>query len=171
MSKGRYHLFSNLIYILEKEMATHSSILAWRNLWREEPGRLLFMGSHSRTRLKQLSMHTCIGEGNGNPLQYSCLENPRDRGAWWAVVYGVAQSRTRLKWLSSSSSKAIEIKINKWDLIKPTNFSIEKEVINKKVAYKMGGNTCKWCDPQGFHFQNETAPTTQQQKPNNPIEK
>ena len=47
---------------------------------------------------------SCIGEGNGNPLQYSCLENPRDRGAWWAAVYGVTQSRTRLKWLSSSSS-------------------------------------------------------------------
>ena len=46
----------------------------------------------------------CIGEGNGNPLQHSCLENPRDRGAWWAAVYGVAQSRTRLKRLSSSSS-------------------------------------------------------------------
>ena len=46
-----------------------------------------------------------IGEGNGNPLQYSCLENPRDRGAWWAAVYGVAQSRTRLKRLSSSRSR------------------------------------------------------------------
>ena len=46
---------------------------------------------------------SCIGEGNGNPLQCSCLENPRDEGAWWAAVYGVAQSRTRLKWLSSSS--------------------------------------------------------------------
>ena len=46
----------------------------------------------------------CIGEENGNPLQCSCLENPRDGGAWWAAVYGVAQSRTRLKWLSSSSS-------------------------------------------------------------------
>ena len=46
---------------------------------------------------------SCIGEGNGNPLQCSCLENPRDRGAWWAAVYGVAQSRTRLKWLSSIS--------------------------------------------------------------------
>ena len=45
-----------------------------------------------------------IGEGNGSPLQCSCLENPRDGGAWWAAVYGVAQSRTRLKWLSSSSS-------------------------------------------------------------------
>ena len=46
------------------------------------------------------------GEANGNPLQDSCLENPRDEGAWWASVYGVAQSRTRLKCLSSSSSKA-----------------------------------------------------------------
>ena len=45
-----------------------------------------------------------VGEGNGNPLQCSCLENPRDGGAWWAAVYGVAQSRTRLKQLSSSSS-------------------------------------------------------------------
>ena len=49
---------------------------------------------------------SCIGEGNSNPLQYSCLENPRDGGAWWAAVYGVTQSRTRLKRLSSSSSNA-----------------------------------------------------------------
>ena len=48
---------------------------------------------------------SCIGEGNGNPLQCSCLENPRDGGAWWAAVYGVAQSRTRLKRLSSSSDE------------------------------------------------------------------
>ena len=47
---------------------------------------------------------SCIGEGNGNPLQCSCLENPRDSGAWWAAIYGVAQSWTQLKWLSSSSS-------------------------------------------------------------------
>ena len=45
-----------------------------------------------------------IGEGNGSPLQCSCLENPRDGGAWWAAVFGVAQSRTRLRRLSSSSS-------------------------------------------------------------------
>ena len=49
---------------------------------------------------------SCIGEGNGNPLQCSCLKNPRDRGAWWAAVYGVAQSQTRLKRLSSSSSSS-----------------------------------------------------------------
>ena len=48
---------------------------------------------------------SCTGEGNGNPLQRSCLENPRDGGAWWAAIYGVTQSRTRLKQLSSSSSK------------------------------------------------------------------
>ena len=48
---------------------------------------------------------SCIGEGNGNPLQCSCLENPRDGGAWWAAVYGVVQSRTQLKRLSSSSSR------------------------------------------------------------------
>ena len=47
---------------------------------------------------------SCIGEGNGKPLQYSCLENPRDGEAWWAAVYAAAQSWTRLKWLSSSSS-------------------------------------------------------------------
>ena len=50
---------------------------------------------------------SCIGEGNGNPLQCSCLENPRDGGAWWAAICGVAQSRTRLKRLSSSSSTNI----------------------------------------------------------------
>ena len=49
---------------------------------------------------------SCIGEGNGNPLQCSCLENPRDGEAWWAAIYGVAQSRTRLKRLSSSSSSS-----------------------------------------------------------------
>ena len=49
---------------------------------------------------------SCIGEGNGNPLQCSCLENPRDRGAWWAAVSGVAQSRTRLRRLSSNSSSS-----------------------------------------------------------------
>ena len=60
--------------------------------------------TQSWTRLKRLSMLACIGEGNGNPLQYSCLEDPRDRGDRWAAVYGVAQSRRRLKRCRSSSS-------------------------------------------------------------------
>ena len=88
----------------EKEMATHSSIPAWRILWTEEPGGLLSIASQSRTQLKRLSMHVCIGEGNGNPLKYSCLEKPRDRGVSWAAINGVAQSQTRLKQISSSSS-------------------------------------------------------------------
>ena len=54
---------------------------------------------------------SCIGEGNGNPLQCSCLQNPRDRGAWWAAVYQVAQSRTQLKRLSSSSSSSMGRKV------------------------------------------------------------
>ena len=60
---------------------------------------------------EQLHFHfslSCIGEGNGNPLQCSCLENPRDGGAWWAAVYGIAQSRTRLKRLSSRSSSMFQ---------------------------------------------------------------
>ena len=71
----------------------------------EEPGGLQSMGSLRAT--EQLHFHfslSCIGEGNDNLLQCSCLENPRDRRAWWAAVYGVAYSRTRLKQLSSSSS-------------------------------------------------------------------
>ena len=61
----------------------------------------------SQTRLSDfMTSLSCIGEGNGNPVQCSCLENPRDGGAWWAAVYGVAQSWTRLKRLSSSSSSA-----------------------------------------------------------------
>ena len=55
-------------------------------------------------------MHACIGEGNGDPLQYSCLKNPRDGGAWWADVYGVTQREARLKRLSSSSSKSGDLK-------------------------------------------------------------
>ena len=87
-------------------MAPHSSTLAWKIPWTEEPGRLQSMGflrvGHDReTSLSLL----CIGERNGNPLQCSCLENPRDGGAWWAAVYGVAQSRTRLKRLSNSSTE------------------------------------------------------------------
>ena len=60
-------------------------------------------GSDTTERLHFHFSLARIGEGNGNPLQCSCLENPRDWGAWWTAVYGVAQSRTRLKWLSSSS--------------------------------------------------------------------
>ena len=62
-------------------------------------------GSDTTERLHFPFSLSCIGEGNGNPLQCSCLENPRDGGAWWAAIYGVAQSWTQLKQLSSSSSR------------------------------------------------------------------
>ena len=87
-------------------MAPHSSTLAWKIPWMEKPGRLESMGLRESDTTEQLPFHfslSCIGEGNGNPLQCSCLENPRDGRAWWAAVYGVTQSRTQLKRLSSSS--------------------------------------------------------------------
>ena len=89
-------------------MAPHSSTLAWKILWTEEPGGLQSMGSLGvgRDWATSLSL-SCIGEGNANPLQYSCLENPRDGGAWWAAICGVTQSRTPLKRLSSSSSSSM----------------------------------------------------------------
>ena len=137
---------------MEKEVAIHSSILAWRFPWSEEPGRLQSVGlqespgfqpwvrkipwrrkwqptpvslpgqSHGQRSLvgcspwghqeldttERLHFHfsfSCIGEGNGNPLHCSCLENPRDGRAWWAAAYGVAQNRTRLKRLGSCVSK------------------------------------------------------------------
>ena len=115
LSKGLWGVFSNStvqkhqsfgaqLSLSEKAMAPHSSTLAWEIPWTEEPGRLQSMGlwrvGHDWATSPSLS---CIGEGNGSPLQCSCLENPRDRGAWWASVYGVTQSRTRLMRLSSSS--------------------------------------------------------------------
>ena len=78
-------------------MATHSSTLAWRIPWQRSLVGCSPWGSEESDTAKQLHFHfslSCIGEGNGNPLQYSRLENPRDGGAWWAAVYGVAQSRT-----------------------------------------------------------------------------
>ena len=99
---------------------------AWRRQWHPTP--VLLPGkSHGWRSLvgyspwgleesdttERLHFHfslSCIGEGNGNPLQCSCLENPRDGGAWWAAVYGVTQSRTRLKRLSSSSSRGLHAK-------------------------------------------------------------
>ena len=77
-------------------MAPHSSTLAWKMPWMEEPGRLQSMGSLRVRYTEQLHFPfslSCIGEGNGNPLQCSCLENPRDGGAWWAAVHGVAKSQ------------------------------------------------------------------------------
>ena len=96
-----------LTTLMEKAMAPHSRTLAWKIPWMEEPERLQSMGRWGSDTTERLHFHfslSCIEEGNGSPLQSSCLENPRDGGAWWAAIYGVPYSRTRLKWLSSSSS-------------------------------------------------------------------
>ena len=90
-----------------------SSTLAWKIPWTEEPGGPHAVHGVAKTRTRLwLHFHfslSCIGEGNGNPLQCSCLENPRDRGASWAAVYGVAQSQTGLKRLSKSSSRSLDL--------------------------------------------------------------
>ena len=70
--------------------------------WQHSKGYLLLWGKLQKNNLYQITQFK--GKGSGTPLQYSWLENPMDGGAWWATVYGVAQSQTRLKWLSSSSS-------------------------------------------------------------------
>ena len=90
-------------------MAPHSSTLAWKIPWRRSLVGCSPWGREESDTTERLDFHfslSCIGEGNGNPLQCSCLENPRDVAAWWAAVYGVTQSRTRLKRLSSSSSSS-----------------------------------------------------------------
>ena len=82
-------------------MATHSNILAWEIPWMEEPGGLQSMESQKSPAapaarpgpLEGAELLT-LGPLHGNPLQCSCLENPRDGGAWWAAIYGVAQSQT-----------------------------------------------------------------------------
>ena len=85
----------------------------WRSLVSCSP-----FGREESDTTEQLHFHfslSCIEEGNGSPLQCSCLKNPRDGGAWWAALYGVAQSRTRLKRLSSSSSR-VEIRADSFTI-------------------------------------------------------
>ena len=103
-----YVFFCYQSWCPEKAMATHSSTLPWKIPWTEEPGSLQSMGS-LRVGHDWATSLSWIGEGSGNPLQCSRLENPRDGGVWWAAVSGVAQSRTRLKRLSSSSSSRVDV--------------------------------------------------------------
>ena len=103
----------SLLYILASRRQWHPTLVllpgkfhGWRRLVGCSP-----WGCEESDMTDWLHFHfslSCIGEGNGNPLQCSCLENPRDGEAWWAAVCGVAQSRTWLKWLSSSSVDSAE---------------------------------------------------------------
>ena len=119
-------------YHSEKAMAPHSSTLAWKILWMEEPGKLQSMGS-LRVGHEWATSLSRIGEGNGNLLQCSCLENPGDRGAWWAAIYGVAQNWTRLKRLSSSFG--IITLYFKWDIKNLLPFRSFALTIKKKKIY------------------------------------
>ena len=139
-SKGNHHLrvlVKVLLVVLRSAALASPRIFFQRRQW--HPTLVLLPGkSHGWRSLvgcspwglkesdttEQLHFHfSCIGEGNGNPLQCSCLENSRNGGAWWAAVYGVAQSRTRLKRLSSSRS-FFEMKI-----LKPYSRSTNAEVL------------------------------------------
>ena len=121
----------------------------WRRQWHPTP--VLLPGkSHGRRSLvgcspwgcqesdttERLHFHfslSCMGEGNGNPLQCSCLQNPRDRGAWWAAVYGVAQSRTQLKRLSSSSSSS------QYEARAELLFILDRRLSTAIILYLQGG--------------------------------
>ena len=102
----------------EKAMAPHSSTLAWKIPWTEEPGRLQSMWSLRVRRdwVTSLSLFTFMHcRRKWQPTPVFCLENPRDGGVWWAATYGVAQSRTRLNRLSSSSSSSSRAEVE-WRL-------------------------------------------------------
>ena len=98
---------------------------------------------------------SCIGEGNGNPLQCFCLENTRDGGAWWAAVYGVAQSRTQLKRFSSSSSSSV-----RWldGITNSMDLSKLQEIVKKREVWCTAahGVTKSWT-----RFSNWTTTTSQ----------
>ena len=103
-------------------------------------------GSDTTERLHFHLSLSCIGEGNGNPLQCSCLESSRDGGAWWAAIYGVTQSWTWLRWLSSSnnlffSAKFQDISTEKWSMSLEITYFVQKKKNGRKHSLtKMGWN-------------------------------
>ena len=125
-------MVKNVPAMWETWVKSHVSKIPWKRLWQPTPlflpgkfhGRRSLVGcspwGHEESDMtERLHFHFSllfIGEGNGNPLQCSCLENPRDGGTWWASIYGVAQSRTWLKRLSSSSSSLpwIQMQVGLW---------------------------------------------------------
>ena len=96
------YIYTSIYFVLPTPVLLPGKSHGWRSLVGCSP-----LGRWGSDPTEWLHFHfslSCTGEGNNNPLQCSCLENPRDGGAWWAAAYGVAQSQTRLKRLSSSSS-------------------------------------------------------------------
>ena len=121
-------------------MAPHSSTLPWKIPWMEEKVGCSPWDCEESDMTEWLHFHfllSCIGEGNGNPLQCSCLQNPRDRGTWWAAVYGVTQSWTRLKQLSSSSRRD-----------KEGHYTVIKEPIQEEDVTNVNINALNTVAPQ-----------------------
>ena len=98
-----YILICPPLWHIIKGNGTPLQYSSWRIPWTEKPGRLQSMGL-LRVEHDSATSLSCTGEGNGSPLWYSCLENTRDGGTWWAAIFGVPQSWTWLKQLNSSSS-------------------------------------------------------------------
>ena len=114
-------------------------------------------GHEELDTIERLHFHfllSCIREGNGDPLQCSCLENPRDGGAWWSAIYGITQSRTGLKWLSSSSEKwegNFPVKTDFLTLCPIWIFSFSTFLIKRAgVIYSPGGPVNIKCPGYGF---------------------
>ena len=144
--QGWFHLgLTGLISFLSIGFSrVFSSTTVWKHqLYLNKAGLGLYL---DRSLLYLLTMHFISGEGNGNPLQCSCLESPMDGGAWWAAAYGVAQSHTRLKWLSSSS---ISFHFSNINLIISNNLSISYLVAYKKVYT---GFPYWWVQSDIFHW-------------------
>ena len=134
---------------LEKATATHSSTLAWKIPWLEEPAGLQFMGSlqvgHDWASWLALS---CIGERNGNPLQCSCLENPRDGGTWWAAVYGVAHDWSNLAAAAAHASVQFSRSVLS-DSLRPHELQFTRPPCLSPTP-RVYPNSCpssQWCHP------------------------
>ena len=104
----------------------HPGVISFRMDWLDRIAVQGVAKSRTRQRFHFNFSLSCIGEGNGKPLHCSCLENPREGGAWWAAVYGVTQSRTWLKQLSSSSSSSSSSTLL-------SNQSIQQSIFNGKI--------------------------------------
>ena len=140
--------------LVEKATVPHSSTLAWKIPWMEEPGRCRPWGREESDTTERLHFHfflSCIGEGHGSPLRCSCLENPRDGGAWWATVYEDAQSRTRLKRLSSSS---IPWLIQKSCCIYFSSFSVVIDTISWDYRMSLRYDDKSWTMSLKIHMLN-----------------
>ena len=145
-------------------MATHSSTLAWKIPWTRGLVGCSPWGCKELDTTEQLHYHfslSCIGEVNGNPLQCSCLENPRDGGAWWAAISGIIQSRTRLKRLRSSREEMLHASGSRLRLRK--HFWIIRELkVSHPTPVLLPGKPHGWrslvgCSPWG----REESDTTQ----------